>query len=624
VIYALERELMPSYKFGSQAHPRLSFALDGRHQVGASHHQKLVVVDDSLAFCGGIDLTIRRWDTPRHAPDDPGRRDPGGEPYAPMHDVQLAVSGTVARALGDLARRRWRRATGQTPTKPKPNGPLWLPGLAPDFTDVEVAIVRTEPSDSELHRDVREVEQFTLRAIASARKLIFVENQYLTAAVVGDALCRRLDEADCPEIVIVLPKVECGWLEQSSMGVLRERMLRKLERADRHHRLHVVYPRIPGLTEQSVNVHSKLLIVDDRLLKVGSSNLSNRSLGLDTECDLAIEASNDDGDAPVRRGITRVRHRLLAEHLGLTPEDVAQGERSHGSLGRFIVSRRETPRALLPVPVESSPTINLASLEQLVVDPERPMAADAFINGLLPAELQRHVPRSMVGLGVLLVPLFLLTLAWHTPSLRSLLVVERVIALLEAVRESAAPVSYVVLGFVVLGFGLCPVTLLIALCVLAFGPLHGSIYALTGSVVSASVYYWLGRVLGHAPLDYMRGPRMSKLRADLRRHGFRATTAARLFPLGNFTAINLLAGALYVPFGPFFAGNLVGLLPGVLGAAVCVRRLTLLVHEPSFRHALVLALCVVAWSLSLWILGRVLSDHPQRRTTKRRLESKLA
>ncbi len=625
VIYALERELMPSYKFSSMAHPRLTFALDGRHQVGAAHHQKLVVVDDSLAFCGGIDLTIRRWDSQRHAPDDPGRRDPNGEPYAPMHDVQLTVSGAIARALGDLARRRWKRATGQGLAAPRVRAPLWVRGIEPDFTDVQVAIVRTEPSDSELHRDVREIEHFTLRALESARDLIFAENQYLTAAVVGEALSKRLMEQDGPEIVIVLPKVECGWLEQSSMGVLRERMLRKLQQADRHGRLHVLYPQVPGLGRQSVNVHSKLLIVDDRLLKVGSSNLSNRSLGLDTECDLAIEAGDGAEGARLRRGIARVRHRLLAEHLDLTPEEVAEGERASGSLARFIESRRERPRALLPVPVESSPAINLASLEQLVVDPERPMAAEAFINGLLPAELQRPAPRSVASLGVLLAPLFLLTIAWHTPALRGLAVFDRLIALLQAVRESAAPGAYVVVGFVLLGFSLCPVTLLITLSVLAFGPVRGSGYALLGSIASASAFYWFGRLVGHAPLDYLRGPRMSKLRADLRRHGFRATTAARLFPLGNFTAINLLAGALYVPFGAFFAGNVVGLLPGVLGAALCARQLAILVRAPSIVHALMLVLCVAAWALGLWLLGRLLAERrPERRTARRHLQRTLA
>ena len=484
----------------------------------------------------------------------------------------------------------------------------------PDFHDVRVAIVRTQPSDSELHRDVREVEQFTLRAMESARQLIFAENQYLTSAAVGDLLSRRLEEPGCPEIVIVLPKMECGWLEQSSMGVLRERMLRKLEQADRHGRLHVVYPQVPGLGEQVVNVHSKLLIVDDRLLKVGSSNLSNRSLGLDTECDLVIEAEEGPVGQRVRDGIAHLRRRLLAEHLGLTPEEVAHGEHASGSLARFIVSRRETPRALLPVPVEHSAPINLASLEQLVVDPERPMAADAFINGLLPAEL--HVPcrAPMAGLGILLAPLIVLSIAWHTHYLRSLVVFERVVDLIDAIRDSAAPVLYVVLGFLLLGFGLCPVTLLLTLTVLAFGPLPARATPCSQVWSAPVVSTGSGACWVASPLDYLRGPRMSKLRADLRRRGFRATIAARLFPLGNFTAINLLAGALYVPFGAFFLGNLVRSASrrSRHGTLCSPARTT---PAPAERDPCDFCRpCVFGWSASLWLLVTRLAERPLRST----------
>lgn len=112
MIYAFEREFLPSTKFGWRGHRRLHFALDAVHPQWASHHQKIVVVDDRVAFTGGLDLTIRRWDTSEHLPGDPRRVDPGGEIYDPVHDLQIAVEGEAAAALGELARERWRRATG--------------------------------------------------------------------------------------------------------------------------------------------------------------------------------------------------------------------------------------------------------------------------------------------------------------------------------------------------------------------------------------------------------------------------------------------------------------------------------------------------------------------------------
>lgn len=98
MLYALEREWLPVYKLGWRTHQRLKFALDAKHPIGGSHHQKVVVVDDALAFVGGLDLTRSRWDTPEHATDAPLRRDPDGAPFGPFHDVQAMVDGEAARA----------------------------------------------------------------------------------------------------------------------------------------------------------------------------------------------------------------------------------------------------------------------------------------------------------------------------------------------------------------------------------------------------------------------------------------------------------------------------------------------------------------------------------------------
>ena len=84
------------------------FGFDDHHPVGASHHQKIVVVDDQLAFCGGIDLTGHRWDTSAHRPDEPARKTPLGKAYGPYHEVQAMVTGPAAASLGVLARDRWR------------------------------------------------------------------------------------------------------------------------------------------------------------------------------------------------------------------------------------------------------------------------------------------------------------------------------------------------------------------------------------------------------------------------------------------------------------------------------------------------------------------------------------
>ena len=351
MIFAFEREPLPTYQFALRAHPRLHFHMDGVHPVGASHHQKVVVVDDAVAFAGGIDLTKCRWDTPEHRAVDPRRVDPGGKPYGPIHDVQMVVDGEAAAALGELVRWRWNQATGQPLAVPARRSKRafadardddgWPPGLRPDVQDVPIAIARTLPAYED-RPAASEVHQLVLDAIAAARRFLYVENQYLTSASVGEALAGRLRDEQGPEVVLVLPRFECGWLEQSSMGVLRARMLAHLRNADRHCRLHVYYPTVPGLpSDGCVNVHAKILVVDDRLLRIGSSNLSNRSMGFDTECDLAIEAQTEGGETA--RAIAGLRNRLLGEHLGVSPDEVAVATAAQGSLVAAIESLRGRP-----------------------------------------------------------------------------------------------------------------------------------------------------------------------------------------------------------------------------------------------------------------------------------------
>src|SRR5262249_38620021 len=93
MIYALEREWHARLRFGTRSHRRISFRLDSAHPLGASQHQKLVVVDDALAFSGGLDVTACRWDTREHLATDPRRCDPSFADYGGFHDVQIAVDG---------------------------------------------------------------------------------------------------------------------------------------------------------------------------------------------------------------------------------------------------------------------------------------------------------------------------------------------------------------------------------------------------------------------------------------------------------------------------------------------------------------------------------------------------
>src|SRR5262249_47124913 len=104
VLYAAERDPFPTMRLDWNTPSNVPFCLDDCVPIGSSQHQKVVVIDDVLAFSGGLDITVRRWDTSAHNLDEPRRVDTGGRPYRPFHDVQMMVDGAAARALGDLAR----------------------------------------------------------------------------------------------------------------------------------------------------------------------------------------------------------------------------------------------------------------------------------------------------------------------------------------------------------------------------------------------------------------------------------------------------------------------------------------------------------------------------------------
>jgi phosphatidylserine/phosphatidylglycerophosphate/cardiolipin synthase-like enzyme len=185
-----------------QAHPRIHFRRDGRHPFGAAHHEKLVCIDDALAFAGGIDLTVERWDTPQHDPADPLRLDAQGERYDPVHDLQTTVHGEAARALAELARERWTEATGEALAPCRSTSDPWPESIAPWLTDVPVGIARTRPA-MDGRPGVSEVAALYAAALAAARRSVYIEAQYLGARPVADLLAALLERAEGPDIVIL-------------------------------------------------------------------------------------------------------------------------------------------------------------------------------------------------------------------------------------------------------------------------------------------------------------------------------------------------------------------------------------------------------------------------------------
>ena len=332
-------------------HSSVTFRLDAAVPLGACHHQKVLVIDDRVAFCGGGDITTDRWDAPEHLDDDGRRRMPSGGLHEPRHEVMMCVQGEAAQALGDLFRRRWRRATGETlpePTcevdRPDPSRSPWPAGLAPQFKGVNVGIARTEPAWRRFEA-VQESEALHLASIAAAKRSIYLENQYVASPVIGEALAARLEEPDGPEVVIVSTEHSPSWFDRTTMDKTRSALLRRLQAADTSGRFHAYCPETAS--GKTIIVHCKMTVIDDVLLRVGSTNLNNRSSGFDTECDLAIEAEPGPAGAATRAAIAAHRTRTLAHFLDRTPAEVEAAIGRWGSLAAAIEALDTGPQRRL-------------------------------------------------------------------------------------------------------------------------------------------------------------------------------------------------------------------------------------------------------------------------------------
>jgi phosphatidylserine/phosphatidylglycerophosphate/cardiolipin synthase-like enzyme len=274
---------------------------DPREHPIHCHHEKTICIDGEVAFVGGIDLTDDsgdRFDASAHA----ARRQLG------WHDVATRLRGPAVADVHDHFTTRWHAVTGETLDRPAPPAPA---GAS------TVQVVRTVAEDmyDEVPRgDFRILESY-IRALRSARELIYLENQFLWSPEIVHVLVDKLSDppSDDFRLVVLLPaKANNGQDDtRGQLGVLAdadgepERFLAATIRSR------------SGERDDPLYVHAKVGIVDDRWLTVGSANLNAHSLLNDTEMNVVTD------DADLAR---RTRVRLWAEHLELDEVAVAASD----------------------------------------------------------------------------------------------------------------------------------------------------------------------------------------------------------------------------------------------------------------------------------------------------------
>lgn len=623
-LFALEREWLPAWPLQWRTHRRVHFRLDDKHAVGASHHQKLVVVDDRVAFTGGFDITRCRWDTSAHAPHDARRRDADGNAYAPFHDVQAAVEGPIAAALGELARARWQRATRHKKPLPPPRELAvspWPPQLAPALENIRVAIARTAaPFNGE--PACVEIRNFFHAAIGAARSVIFFENQYFSSNALAQALNERLQEPDGPAVVAITPYRESGWLEESTMGLLRARLYGELQAGPHAVRFR---PYCPVLADNHhLNVHSKLMTIDNDWLTLGSANMSNRSMSLDTECNLILAAADQGERAEATRAaIAHLRNRLLAEHLDCEVETMVELQQRMSLVDaietlREVNSANGNPRTLMRA--DAIPTAkNILLTDAMLIDPEAPLEPERVIAGYIAPREQHPLRAHAARIGIAVIIFAALVLLWRETPLKDVVHLRAVFGLLENLQQQPfAPVLILTL-YIVAGLVFVPVVLLIAATGMVFGPWPGLFYAMGGSLLSAAVTFWIGSKTGTELCRRLLRGRARSLQSRLQKQGLLAVAMVRAMPIAPFTVVNLVAGAAQISWRDFMLGTLVGMLPGIIMTILFVDRAAAALRRPTLGSIATLVL-----SMGIIVAVSLLLQHWLRRAAKTPATEKAA
>jgi phospholipase D1/2 len=607
MIFGTGREFPPIYGLSWKPHRRVDIRYDDTHPMVGSHHQKVAVFDDRMAFAGGLDLTSKRWDTHAHAPGDP-RRTFAGEPYPPMHDVMAAVDGEAARALSKIARARWEAATGEALEPVEVEGDGWPKELQVQMSNVTAAIACTSPPCA-TGPGIREIERLYLDMIAAARDYIYIENQYFTSQAIASALKARLEEPDGPEILLLTRLLSHGWLEEITMQALRTRLVRELREADRHGRFHASYPHVDGLAEGTcIDLHSKVMIVDDEWLRIGSSNLSNRSMGMDSECDVTFEAR---GEARVRETIRAFRDGLIAEHMGTEPQAVAAAIAGHETIAAALASLPRNARRIerLEAPEIPEAQLNLVAIADL----EKPLPLEGMVQQFAPDTSATLMPgRRLLALILLLA--VVLALAWSYTPLADLLTREQILEWARDFSRMAWAPLIVVLAYTPASYAMFPRWLITMVAVIAFGPWAGFLYGLCGMLIAGLASFLPGRLVRRDTVRRLAGPRLNRLSAALYHRGALAVAVVRLLPIAPYVVVNMVMGAMRIRLRDFVLGSLIGLMPGMLTATVLSEQISRLLAAPSEINGWLVALAAFLF-VSLIYVGQRWLRKLDRETT---------
>jgi phosphatidylserine/phosphatidylglycerophosphate/cardiolipin synthase-like enzyme len=347
--------------------------LDQRVRLGGSHHQKLIVIrhagraERDVAFVGGIDFChSRRDDSDHHGDRQRQTMAPVYGERPPWHDAQVAIQGPAVGDLEFCFRERWddRSPLSRDPlailhdmlrhTHRKASTLPPMPADPPPGGTHAVQVLRTYARRRGGYpfapHGERSVARGFRKAIQRARRLIYLEDQFLWSTEVAQIFSAALMASPSLHLIVVLPRFfdQAATLTLRPNQVGREQAVRVLLDAagDR-----VAIYDIENADGVPVYVHAKISVIDDVWASVGSDNFNRRSWSHDSEISCAVIDDERDARQPIdpaglgdgaRKFARDLRLQLWREHLGRDDGDDADLLDPAEAVARF----RETALAL--------------------------------------------------------------------------------------------------------------------------------------------------------------------------------------------------------------------------------------------------------------------------------------
>jgi uncharacterized membrane protein YdjX (TVP38/TMEM64 family) len=329
--------------------------------------------------------------------------------------------------------------------------------------------------------------------------------------------------------------------------------------------------------------------------------LSNRSLGLDSECDLAVDAEDS---REIQTAVAAFRNRLVAEHLGVSAETLASALANHASLIRAIESLDEGERSLVALSGEVPPEVDEWVPESKLLDPEKPLGPDELFDYFVSPDQQPYAFRHWLKVILLTGGLLVLAALWRWTPAGQWVDVGSALAAAEWIRQQPLASLLVPAAFIAGGLVAFPVTLMVIATVVVFGPWWGAGYSLLGASLSALATFAAGRLAGRNTVRRLAGSLVNRVSQTLAQSGLLTIITLRIVPVAPFSIINAIAGISEIRLKDFVLGTIIGMIPGVVVIALLADRIAESLRRPDMGNFVLLAAAVAAVALGLMGLRR--------------------